>query len=199
MTLEVGIVEVPSRSVRVLTERGYFGWGEGDVTLTSSTGYIGGHIEPDLRVFGDGVFSIWWDGARYPWIDFAKTEAPEWVSGAGGHDWWLVSEAYLNLSRIVRVFSTSHRRELRPLWGPLLIDGDHLFARKLRNNKILAIMFEWLAIEQFIVYDRFLDPRKFAEHGITLRDIFARRETPQLQAFVGRFLITPAENRTSHR
>jgi hypothetical protein len=182
VTLEVGIVEVPCRSIRIYTK-------DGGVTMTASAGYVGPTPEVELRKFGGGEFNIWWEGARYPWIEFAKKV--ESARGPGTRQWGPADDAYLNLSQVVRDFIRGHG--IPRYWGPVVFSSGHVLYQRTRKNLRLGLMINWLISLDIIVpsiqrESYYLDSARFREYGITLSEILGRQETPEMQTFVELFL-----------
>jgi hypothetical protein len=188
VTLDVSIIEVPSRPIRVYTLlRG------GGVTINASAGYVNasaGYVEdrvqPELSKVGDGELAIWWDSPRYPWVEFAK---PPLVDQTESYE--RLHEAYMNLSRVARAFNHGSRAS-RPLWGPIALNNDNSLFHRMQNNAQLRMMFEWLTGQQIIIPGArdyyYLDPVRLREHGISLFEVFSRRETPEALQFVEGFV-----------
>lgn len=179
VTLEVSIVEVPSKAIRIYTTGG-------GVTINASAGYVVGRTEPELSKFGDGELAIWWDSPRYPWVDFAKPSLTE-----EKESYEHLHDAYMNLTRVARAFNRGSRVS-PPLWGPTQLNSDSSLFHKMRNNAQLRIMFDWLLGQQIVVPGTrdlyYLDPARLNEHGLTLFDIFLRHETPEALHFVEGFI-----------
>jgi hypothetical protein len=79
------------------------------------------------------------------------------------------------------------------LWGPIVFSSGHPLYRQTRRNKQLGLMFNWLLrlgiIGPGALRDWYLlDPVGFSDYGVTLGDILARRETPEMLSFIDRFL-----------
>lgn len=179
VTLEVSIVEAPSKAIRIYTTGG-------GVTINASAGYAVGRTEPELSKFGDGELAIWWDSPRYPWVDFAMPSPTE-----EAESYEHLHDAYMNLTRVARAFNRGSRVS-PPLWGPIQLNSDGSLFHKMRNNAQLRIMFDWLLGQQIVVPGTrdlyYLDPARLNEHGLTLFDIFLRHETPEALQFVEGFI-----------